>query len=84
MLEEAALSLGVGEIYPEVVIATYGYQIIMRIDPSYDLLHSELDDVILDSRVQNKKNEIIQSMTVEYCPNYDEITLSFIDYLSEK
>ena len=83
-LEKAALSIGTDEVYPEVVVATYGYHIVKRIDPSNELLHAELDDIILDGRVQAKKDEIRNRISVTYCSNYDDITISFIDYLAKQ
>ena len=46
--EDAVASLKVGEIAPEVVESSYGYHIIMRIEPDAD----EIDDETLEDRYQ--------------------------------
>lgn len=77
--EDAAVSVEPGQIYPEVVSTSYGYHVIQRIEPTLEMLHRQLDDIILDSKIQEKTAALQDGMLVYYAPGYDNITFAGID-----
>ena len=77
--EQAALSVKPGEIYADVVTATYGYHIIQRIEPTIETMHQQLDDAIVDARILEKCDELQSQMIVHYAPGYENITFEDID-----
>lgn len=77
--EKAALSVAPGEIYGEVVSTSYGYHVIQRIQPDPQLLHTQLDSLIVDARITQKRIELQSEMLVQYAPGYDNISFAGID-----
>ncbi|NMA07317.1 MAG: hypothetical protein GX928_06395 [Ruminococcaceae bacterium] len=75
---EAALSINVGEVFDEIVVAPYGYHIIMRIDPTLDMLLEQLDGIIVESRIDAKKKEIQSNQVIEYCNDYENIDVAIV------
>lgn len=76
--EAAALSLDFGEVYDAVVTVSYGYHIIMRIEPSYALMHAQLDDLITNTRIDAKRDEIQAKQAITYCSGYDQIDIATV------
>lgn len=74
--EKAALSIQPGEIYEEVVTTSYGYHILKRVQPDTAFLHKTLDDLILNSRIARKSQEIQEKMLVYYEPAYDTLPIA--------
>ena len=77
--EKAALSVAPGEIYGEVVSTPYGYHVIQRIQPDAQLLHTQLDSLIVDARIAQKRIKLQSEMLVQYAPGYDNISFAGID-----
>lgn len=82
--EKAALSLDMGEIYPDVVSTSYGFHVLQRIEPGTDLLHDQLDQLIVDDRIIGKRIALQSEMLVHYAPGYENISFSGIDDVLEK
>lgn len=77
--EEASLSVKVGEIYPDVVSTSYGYHVIKRIEPTLEVMHQQLDGILLDNKIQEKTAALQSQMLVYYAPGYDNITFARIE-----
>ncbi len=77
--ERAALSVDPGQIYPGVISTSYGYHVIQRIEPALELMHQQLDGIILDGKIQEKTTALQNGMLVYYAPGYNNITFAGID-----
>lgn len=77
--EQAALSVEPGELYGDIAVTSYGYHIIQRIQPSAEVLHQQLDELIVDGRIAEKREQIQSQMIVYYAPGYDNISFAGID-----
>lgn len=77
--EQAALSVEPGELCGEVVSTSYGYHVIQRIEPEAEVLHAQLDELIVSDRIAQKRVDLQSGMLVYYGAGYDNISFAGID-----
>lgn len=75
--EQIALSLDEGEM-SSIEPTSYGYEIILRLEPTIGNLRPLLYDDMIDLRIQDKLKEVQSNMTIKFSRGYDNISSSDI------